>query len=299
MACLPMCGGAVRIGVDYSGQPMPFYMGEAGETVGDPYEAVLNRGAAGYTDAPFTVSELERILRYYDVDASSLPDRLLNAASNSLVGNSPVARRNRRLVTTHSSHVPVITGMTPAKMRADFASAGMPGAGSHSILDMYAVKLQQGGVPAAQIQTEMLKVVPWEIWHGQRLNVNRLLGNGRDDNGNNVVDEPLEADGGEIVWPNNPGVPGGYDGGTSPIAFNYLNDDPVISTNRYAPQIYARHLYCLMMMLTEFVGAGGYLAPHRRNATRGCPARADGSPHRSVGDQRGRLQRCGCHHDAV
>ena len=37
-------------------------------------------------------------------------------------------------------------------------------------------------------------MVPWEIWHGQRLNVNRLLGNGRDDNGNGVVDEPAEAE---------------------------------------------------------------------------------------------------------
>ena len=31
--------------------------------------------------------------------------------------------------------------------------------------------------------------------------------------------------------------------------------------HRFAPQIYARHLYCLMMMLTETVGAGGYLHP--------------------------------------
>ena len=48
---------------------------------------------------------------------------------------------------------------------------------------------------------ELLKIVPWEIWHGQRLNINRLLGNGRDDNGNNVVDESSEADAGEFVWP--------------------------------------------------------------------------------------------------
>ena len=261
----PDVWGRGAVGVDYSGQPMSFYMGEAGETVGDPYEMVLNRGAAGYTDAPFTVSELERILRYHDIDASSLPDRLLNAASNSLAGNSPVARRNRRLVTTHSSHVPVITGMTPTETRADFVGAGMLGAGSHSILDLYALKLRDGGVAAAQLEYEMLKIVPWEIWHGQRMNVNRLLGNGRDDNGNDVVDEPLESDGGEIVWPDvpgNPGVPGNYDGGTNPIAFNYLNDDQGgILLNRYAPQIYARHLYCMMMLWTELVGPSAYLHP--------------------------------------
>ncbi len=133
---------------------------------------------------------------------------------------------------------------------------------SHSILELYALKLQQGGVPAAQIQSELLKIVPWEIWHGERFNVNRLLGNGRDDNGNNVVDEPLEADAGEVVWPDlNPDIPGGFDGGSSPIPFNYRNDDQLITNNRYAPQIYARHLYCLMMMLTEVLGPGGYLHP--------------------------------------
>ncbi len=263
----PDIWGRGGVGVDYSGQPMFFYMGEPGETIGDPYELVLNRDSAGFTDSPFTVSELERILRYDDVDAPSLPDRLLRATSNSMVGSTPVARRNRRLITTASNHVPVITGVAPAYMRDDFASAGLLGAGSHSILDMYALRLLHGGVASADLDAEMLKVVPWEIWHGQRFNINRLLGNGRDDNSNNVVDEPLEADGGEIVWPANPGVPGGYDGATNPIAFNYLNDDqnasgtPFIAAYRYARQIYARHLYCLMMMLTEEVGSGGYLHP--------------------------------------
>ena len=75
----PDVWGRGAIGLDYSGQPMAFYMGEAGETVGDPYEQVLNRQAAGYTDAPFSVAELERVLRYYDRDALGLPNRLLNA----------------------------------------------------------------------------------------------------------------------------------------------------------------------------------------------------------------------------
>ena len=69
----PDVWGRGAIGLDYSGQPMAFYMGEAGETVGDPYEQVLNREAAGYTDAPFTVAELERVLRYYDLDAIGTP----------------------------------------------------------------------------------------------------------------------------------------------------------------------------------------------------------------------------------
>ncbi len=222
----PDVWGRGSVGVDYMGEPITFYMGEAGETIGDPYEMVLNRDAAGYTDAPFTVSELERVLRYYDIDASSLPDRLLTACSNSLVGNSLTARKNRHLVTTHSSYEPVITGMVPTDRRAAMATAGELGTGGHSILDQYRLRLVQGGVAAANIDAEMLKIVPWEIWHGQRFNVNRLLGNGRDDNGNYVVDEPLEADAGERAWFwTDPNAPASFNG----APFNYRNDDQGVS----------------------------------------------------------------------
>ncbi|MFO7905732.1 MAG: hypothetical protein R6U98_23950, partial [Pirellulaceae bacterium] len=264
----PDIWGRGAIGLDYAGQPLVFYMGEPGETVGDPYELVLSRKAAGYTDAPFTVAELERILRYEDVDAFGLPDRLLTSAIDTF-GQDPSSsaadieakRQNRRRVTTRSRHIPAPGGGVPADRRDELANL-VPEAKSNSILDLYRLRLREGGVSEAEINDEMLKIVPWEIWHGQRFNVNRLLGNGRDDNGNNVVDEPAEADGdGEIVWPDRPGLPPGYDG----VPFDYFNDDPVFADNpdakRYAPQIHARHLYCLMMLLTEKVGPGGYLHP--------------------------------------
>ncbi|MFW6170542.1 MAG: hypothetical protein ACODAD_08630, partial [Planctomycetota bacterium] len=62
--------------------------------------------------------------------------------------------------------------------------------------------------------------------------------------------------------PDRPDLPPGYDD----VPFDYFNDDPVFANNpdakeRYAPQIYARHLYCLMMLLTEKVGTGGYVHP--------------------------------------
>ena len=39
----PDVWGRGGIGLDYTGQPIVFHMGETGETVGDPYELVLNR----------------------------------------------------------------------------------------------------------------------------------------------------------------------------------------------------------------------------------------------------------------
>ena len=117
----------------------------------------------------------------------------------------------------------------------------------------------------------MLKMVPWEVWHGQRLNVNRWLGNGRDDSSprNGVVDEPNEADAGEAIWPVS--FTGGFGASTtfpSGVPFNYVNDDPVFEDNstptRYARQILARHLYCMMMFLADQQtpsNPGGYLHP--------------------------------------
>ncbi len=71
--------GIQGIGLDHTGQPLLFYNRNF-QTVGDPYEMVLNRESAGYTDAPFTAAELERVLRYHDVDAAALPNRLLVSA---------------------------------------------------------------------------------------------------------------------------------------------------------------------------------------------------------------------------
>ncbi len=264
--------GVGGIGLDYVGQPLAFYMGEDAQSIGDPYESVLNRKSAGYTDAPFTIAELERLLRFDDVDAASLPNRLLASVINSAGGNSVAARRVRRLLTTISSHLPVASGMVPASQRNRVASS-LPAttAKSYSILDLYRQKMIDGGVPPAQVQNQMLLMVPTEIWHGERFNVNRLLGNGRDDNGNFVVDEPLEADNvATPVWPNStvshPGPPAvgsrAVPASFVNVPFNYLNDDFLISTNRFAPQIYARHLYCLMTLLTERIGgANGFIHP--------------------------------------
>ncbi|MFW6171173.1 MAG: hypothetical protein ACODAD_11840, partial [Planctomycetota bacterium] len=185
----PDIWGRGGIGIDYAGQPLVFYMGEPGETVGDPYELVLSRKAAGYTDAPFTVAELERILRYDDVDAFGLPDRLLKTAVNTFGEDASLSaseiQRNRRRVTTRSRHIPAPGGGVPADRRDDLANL-VPEAESNSILDLYRLRLREGGVSEGDINQEMLKIVPWEIWRGQRFNANRLLGNGRDDNGNNV-----------------------------------------------------------------------------------------------------------------
>ena len=84
--------GRAVMGVDYAGQPIwSFFNSAASDTLGvaanelpnNPYTLNLSRrrgrsSAQGTMpgDSAFTVAELERILRHYDVDATSLPDRL-------------------------------------------------------------------------------------------------------------------------------------------------------------------------------------------------------------------------------
>ena len=133
--------GISGIGLDFTGQPLAFYLGRNGQTVGDPYEMVLNRASAGNYDATFTVAELERILRYDDVDAYSLPNRLLTCAPTALFIDTIDARKNRRSITTHSSHLPVASGMLPDKWRTSY----LPG--KFNVLDAYQKARGQHTVP--------------------------------------------------------------------------------------------------------------------------------------------------------
>jgi hypothetical protein len=240
----PDLWGRGAVGLDYNGQPISIYSGQTGETVSDPYELVLNRPAAGNVDGPYTVAELERLLRWYDLDALSLPVRLAGAAPSSFglgSGAAADAPRRRGVVTTHSSHVPVPSAMVPEpfrdELRTIFGDEVVP---ATSVLDLYRARLLAGGVDADDVQDHMLMMVPNEIWHGGRFDVNRWFGNGRDDNGNGVVDEPGEA-ADEVIWPS--GTPG---------SFGDTDVKTPVPTNIHfgARQDFVRQLYCLMMLLT-------------------------------------------------
>ena len=78
--------------------------------------------------------------------------------------------------------------------------------------------------------------------------MNRLLGNGEDDNGNNVVDEPSEAlidpsqslSGETITAPGHDGIKFDHDGDGSAASNTPDPDD------KYARQHYAQQLYLLL-----------------------------------------------------
>ena len=91
---------------------------------------------------------------------------------------------------------------------------------------------------------------------GLRMDINRPIGNGRDDTGEGVVDEPGEAGVAQPIWPGIFQDPNGTP--INDLTFEGLDanrDGTVDAVDRYlARQLYARHLYVLMMLLTN---AGG------------------------------------------
>lgn len=81
-----------------------------------------------------------------------------------------------------------------------------------------------------------------ELARGTRFNVNRLFGNGIDDDGNGVVDDPAEAVSGETITAPH------YNG----IAFDHNGDGtPGQASDKLSRQHYAQQLYLLLMLLAD------------------------------------------------
>ncbi len=269
--------GASSFGLDNLGNPIFTYMTQddsgansaANQTVDDPYEKNLLSPSSN--DALFTLAELERVLRRADIDAKSLPSRLAVALQTSDVGVPSTAARHG-LVTTRSSYIPSLPlPPQPINFTADtndlydilYNSAGFnpttrPAAirrlnssgtaviakhGSYpTILDLMAAKIYQQDptVNIDTLNTRLRQLLPFELFHGQKMDVNRLWGDGVDNNGNGVVDEPGESL--NSIWSGISGF-----NGTNP---NFANNDPLFG-EAAARQIFARQLYCMMLLMVD------------------------------------------------
>ncbi len=185
-----------------------------------PYELDLSLGAArgestSADDSPYSMAEMERILRSYDPDAGTLPSRIWEFAgefkptATATTPNLDNLNRWRASLTTDSYDLPVPNVVVPGWMRANFqAVMGRPPVGvSFADLLEYRFRivppifptandhLPKSAVRLRHIRREMRKLLPPDLADGLRLDINRPFGNGRDDNNNGVVDEPGEDDG--------------------------------------------------------------------------------------------------------
>ena len=173
--------GTLAVGIDLRGQPVYKLMGSwANAAVDDPYELDLSRdGPKGVhggspVDNAFSLGELERVLRPYDVDSGTLPSRLSDLAP-SLIPSASLPGGRRLEVTTASSHVPC------PSLGAITALSGV------QVSHLYEW-MTSGTIPLAEINDAFGS----ELASGLRMDINRPFGDGWDNDGNFVVDDPRE-----------------------------------------------------------------------------------------------------------
>lgn len=191
--------------------------------------------AAGSTrpDQLYSLKELERIYRSFDVDSKFLADRLLTLAPTTL-GNPA----NRLRVSTDSWEVPV----PPSNSAVDLAN--MIQAVDPARMADIALSPVMPGVPEGQ--SSMLAP---EVMQGLKMDINRPFGNGVDDNGNGYVDEYFADGGGENPEP----IP--YP--TGPVDADFSrNGQATPDEPGVARIVFAKQLFCLA--LTRLQGAGDF-----------------------------------------
>ncbi len=233
-------------------------------------------------------------MRRFDVDAYTLSDRLRQILDPSGSNVSVNGRLLQQILTTDSFDVASPCVLATTEIRNQVASQNSNNyvmTTNLSIVDMLRYRLIYGngtqaglgtGATAAQINMQLLKMLPAEIMAGQYMDINRPFGNGRDDNANSVVDEPQEYITNNALSPSEAAWNGVYpaeaatpfdlingmdfnSNGPNSLtdAYQSFTKAPVSnfpSPNNgpqvYARQLYARHLYVLMMLLID----QGYVA---------------------------------------
>ncbi len=255
--------------LDAAGQGQFAMMGLSGETEDDPYE--LNLLTLQASDTPFGEEELEQLLRINDPDALSLVPMGNSLRSILVPIPTPVLLNRSKLFTTHSFDIPSANVVVPnkslrtLKLKDDDKWPLL--SPNPTVGDMVRARLQKNGMnDPVQLARQVALMVPREIRDGRRMDINRWLGNGRDDTLNSntglidVVDEPLDT---PVMQPqpywNDPNSPFTAQGRlTLDDPHNDPRDAANVNANNslFSRQQYARHLYCLAMLLLDSQNGG-------------------------------------------
>jgi len=190
--------GRYRFGINDIGQPVYEAIDDSFAFDTDtPYETNNSLGtsrgeSASAADALYSLAELERLLRAYDVDAVTLPSRLWD------LGNIISQPTKRNQITTDSVDLPVPNVVVPEWMLAapdaTYASVMGKPAVNASFADLleYRIRAENRAISEVNLRQLMAMLMPQDLADGLRLDINRPLGNGRDDDNDGVVDEPGE-----------------------------------------------------------------------------------------------------------
>jgi hypothetical protein len=200
----------------------------------DPDVAVT--GVINYQDNLFTPSQLERVLRLFEPGVETVSPRLL-----SLLGRD--AEKARLTVTTESW---------------DSAATCIPWPVLHPLLSL-----------SDQADRTKPSLLSWDLQMGLRMDVNRPFGDGVDNNGNGVIDEPAEA-AIELDTEDRYGLKN-----DPQFSWHALTNGRDVDGNgtvdvtdqQLARQLYARHLFVLAMRAVSGLQLpSNKLADYRREA---------------------------------
>ncbi|MBN2295881.1 MAG: hypothetical protein JXM70_25850 [Pirellulales bacterium] len=267
--------------------------------VSNPYDLDLSDVGRGVTpahasdspfmvDTPFTPAELETILRPYDSDNNLLPNRLTTLAPG--LATTPERRFE---VTTESWSLPCPAVVMPPELHANASVQTwfQPQSNkANNLADLLRARLVEANPaiftdPTNAAQVNQLNIMvnylaSPELLSDLKLDLNRPFGNGWDDDGNNVVDEPgrVVAGGSGFVLDgifhgettDASGVQEGMKqvnsagGALSGISINHcigvdVNQDGTVNNadRAMARQLLARYLFTMMMALRD----QGYVQP--------------------------------------
>ncbi len=168
----PAVFGRLAIGVDRLGNPILNNSGTP-QVVNEPYESGILSGGRG--DTLYSITEWERMTRLSNWDRSSLPRRL----------NSSIAAAN--LVTPRSRHLRHI----PASVSRN---TGRQSTSMYELVrEMFAFNpprdASNNPITVPLSYQAYRELFPIEFQQGRGFNINRVLGNGVDEDGDGNVDE--------------------------------------------------------------------------------------------------------------
>jgi hypothetical protein len=243
--------GGFALGVDRNGNPLVLQNQFSGsvpdEQKNDPYESAPMRDSG--SDRLFTLTELEKILRRDDATGVQLPNRIREVLDLAAAGNV------NRIVTTRSAELRYANIGTPSGINSPFGASLL---GWLHTLYQERLTAQNNtrfpAVPNTQVgRQRFASLFPADFRQGLRMNPNQPFGNGRDDNGNGLIDEPVELENVAqqesfpVVQSNGPvavnSVAGVYGSSTG--------SEPARLASR---QLLARQIYLLAYMLTPLDG---------------------------------------------
>ena len=258
------------IALDPAGRPFHISMG--GQVANGPYDIDLTRNAPhavnqAYTDNPFGVAEFERILRPFDRDSNTLPQRLFDLTNT---GNGSLLQSRRAEITIESPGMPISSGVLPMGLRDP-----LPGnTSTHPVDILYAQILKNS--PKSDPKKFVAQLLPWEVMNGLKMDLNRPFGSGafsKAGNGSMIAGFATTTP----PIPDQPGLTGetitqyvSGGGVTASAKCNYAADAGAFSgaTNSFAArQLYARHLYVLMMAVADTAGMLADLKKTNASAT--------------------------------